>query len=313
MLLELVELVAEVKPHAVLIAGDLYDRGVPPTDAVDLLDHVLTTIVLGHGVPVVAIAGNHDSPKRVGFGSAMLRERGLHLVGELRDQPQALVLGDEHGPVHVSALPFADADGRARGLRRRHPARPGGGRSRPAWRGRWATRTTSAAWPSPTPSWPALWRRRSRSGPSAWVGPAACRPQVFAGFDYVALGHLHRPQQAGAPEICYAGSLMKYSFAEHDHHKSVSVVEIGAPGSADGDAGAAGRARVTVERVALHPPRDVRRLQGTLAELLQRGRTDPRRDDYVLAALLDTGAILDAVGRLREVYPNTLAIERPAL
>ncbi len=113
-LLELVELVAEVKPHAVLIAGDLYDRGVPPTDAVDLLDHVLTTIVLGHGVPVVAIAGNHDSPKRVGFGSAMLRERGLYLVGELRDQPQALVLGDEHGPVHVSALPFADAmDARA--------------------------------------------------------------------------------------------------------------------------------------------------------------------------------------------------------
>ncbi len=144
-------------------------------------------------------------------------------------------------------------------------------------------------------------------------GAGSVPPQVFAGFDYVALGHLHRPQQAGAPEICYAGSLMKYSFAEHDHHKSVSVVEIGAPGSADGDAGAAGRARVTVERVALHPPRDVRRLQGTLAELLQRGRTDPRRDDYVLASLLDTGAILDAVGRLREAYPNTLAIERPAL
>jgi DNA repair protein SbcD/Mre11 len=78
---QLVALVAEVKPAAVLIAGDLYDRAVPPTEAVELLDHVLTEIVVGQGVPVVAIAGNHDSAVRVGFASALLRERGLHLAG----------------------------------------------------------------------------------------------------------------------------------------------------------------------------------------------------------------------------------------
>ena len=135
---------------------------------------------------------------------------------------------------------------------------------------------------------------------------------VFDGFDYVALGHLHRPQPCGSDAVRYAGSLLKYSFAEHAHDKSVCVVDIGAPGSAAGEAGSAGRAAVAVEEVPLSPLRDVRRLEGTLAELLQRGASDPRRDDYVLASLLDDGALLDPIGRLRAVYPNTLAIERPA-
>jgi exonuclease SbcD len=106
----------------------------------------------------------------------------------------------------------------------------------------------------------------------------------------------------------YAGSLLKYSFAEAAHDKSVCVVEIGPRG---GEAGPAGRAAVSVETVALSPRRDVRRLEGTLAELLARGPADPRRDDYVLASLLDRGALLDPIGQLRAVYPNALSIERP--
>ena len=90
------------------------------------------------------------------------------------------------------------------------------------------------------------------------------------------------------------------------------VVDIGAPGSAVGEAGRAGRAAVAVEEVALSPLHDVRRLEGTLAELLERGASDPRRDDYVLASLLDDGALFDPIGRLRAAYPNALAIERPA-
>jgi exonuclease SbcD len=134
---------------------------------------------------------------------------------------------------------------------------------------------------------------------------------TFADFDYVALGHLHRPQHCGSDAVRYAGSLLKYSFAEHDHHKSVCVVDIGPRGSAPGDAGRAGRAAVAVETVALSPRRDVRRLEGTLAELLARGPSDPHNDDYVLASLLDRGALLDPIGQLRAVYPNALSIERP--
>ena len=305
-LLQLIELVADVKPHAVLVAGDLYDRGVPPTEAVDLLDHVLSAIVLGLGVPVIAIAGNHDSPKRLGFGSALLRERGLYLAGELCASPQPVVLTDDHGPVHIHPLPFADAaEARATyGDDDIHDQQAviaaGVGRALAAGRGARCVALAHAfvAGAVETPD-----SERPISVGGATQVPAA----VFDGFDYVALGHLHRPQHMGAAHVRYAGSLLKYSFAEHDHRKSVSVVEIGAPGSAP----AAGGARVDVETVTLTPPRDVRRLSGTLAELLQAGAHDPRRDDYVHAALLDRGALLDPIGRLRAAYPNTLSIERP--
>jgi exonuclease SbcD len=308
---QLVALVAEVRPSAVLVAGDIYDRAVPPTEAVELLDDVLTRIVIGHGVPVIAIAGNHDSAARLGFASALLRERGLHVIGELPRVPAPIVLTDEHGPVHIHPLPFADpAEARyaygdesihdqeavaAAGVARVLAVTPPGER-------RVAVAHAFVAGAQETPD-----SERPLSVGGSTQVPAA----VFEGFDYVALGHLHRPQRCGSDTVRYAGSLLKYSFSEHDHEKSVSVVEIGAPGSAAGAAGAEGRARVSIEPVALTPPRDVRRLEGTLAEIVTRGQADPRRDDYVLAALLDKGALLDPIGQLRAAYPNTLAIERP--
>jgi exonuclease SbcD len=307
---QLVALVAEVRPAAVLVAGDIYDRAVPPTEAVELLDQVLAEIVLGLGVPLLAIAGNHDSAARVGFASALLRERGLHIAGELTSAAAPLTLADEHGAVHVHALPFADpAEARhAYGDEHIHDqqavAVAGAARARAATPpGERAVLVAHAF---------VAGALESESERPLSVGGAGQVPaSVFDGFDYVALGHLHRPQACGRETVRYAGSLLKYAFAEHDHQKSVSVVEIGAPGSAAGKAGAAGRARVTVEPVALEPLRDVRRLEGTLADVLAAGARDPRREDYVLAALLDPGALLDPIGRLREVYPNTLAIDRP--
>lgn len=308
---QLVALVAEIRPAAVLVAGDIYDRAVPPTEAVELLDDVLTRIVVGHGVPVIAISGNHDSAARLGFASALLRARGLHMIGELPREPTPVVLADEHGPVHVHPLPFADpADARyAYGDDTIHDqeavAAAGVARvlaATPARERRVALAHAFVAGAEATPE-----SERPLSVGGSTQVPAA----VFGGFDYVALGHLHRPQRCGADTVRYAGSLMKYSFSEHGHDKSVSVVEIGPPGSAAGDAGGEGRARVAVETVSLTPPRDVRRLEGTLAEILALGRTDRRRDDYVLAALLDKGALLDPIGQLRSAYPNTLAIERP--
>jgi len=307
---QLVALVAEVRPAAVLVAGDLYDRAVPPTDAVALLDHVLTEIVVGQGVPVIAIAGNHDSAVRVGFGSALLRERGLHLAGRLDGRAAPITLRDDDGPLHVHSLPYADAaEARhayaddtihdqqavvAAGVRRALAATPE------------RERRVAVAH-----AFVAGGLESESERPLSVGGVAPVDAAAFSGFDYVALGHLHRPQRCGADTVRYAGSLLKYSFSEHDHQKSVSVVEIGPPGSAGGDAGDAGRARVTVETVALTPLRDVRRLRGTLAELLASGAADEHRDAYVAAALLDTGALLDPIGRLRSVYPNVLSIERP--
>jgi DNA repair protein SbcD/Mre11 len=307
---QLVELAREVKPAAVIVAGDLYDRAVPPTEAVDLLDHVLTQLVDRLGVSVVAIAGNHDSAARVGFASSLLGPRGLHAVGKLSQAAAPIVLRDEYGPVRVSALPFADpAEARAvygdPDLHEQQAVAAAG-----------VARALAAAEAHErhvlvAHAFVAGGLESESERPLSVGGAQQVSADTFAGFDYVALGHLHRPQPCGSDTVRYAGSLLKYSFAEQAHDKSVCVVDIGAPGSAPGAAGQAGRAAVAVETVALSPRRDVRRVEGTLAELLARGSSDPRSDDYLLASLLDRGALLDPIGQLRAVYPNVLSIERP--
>ena len=307
---QLVDLAAEVRPAAVIVAGDLYDRAVPPTEAVDLLDHVLTELVDRLGIPVIAIAGNHDSAARVGFAASLLGSRGLHAVGKLSQAGSPIVLRDEHGPVRVSALPFADpAEARAAfGDPDIHDqqAVSAAGVARALAAGEAHERRVLVAH-----AFVAGGLESESERPLSVGGAQQVSAGTFAGFDYVALGHLHRPQVCGADAVRYAGSLLKYSFAEHAHDKSVCVVDIGPRGSAAGEAGHAGRAAVGVETVALSPRRDVRRVEGTLAELLERGPSDPHRDDYVLASLLDRGALLDPIGQLRAVYPNALSIERP--
>ncbi len=305
---QLVELAADVRPAAVVVAGDLYDRAVPPTEAVELFDHVLTELVDRLGVPVVAIAGNHDSAVRVGFGAALLRGRGLHLVGDLPQAASPIILRDEHGPVRITALPFADP------AEARHEYRDDAIHDQQAVIAAGVHRALAAAAPEERHvlvghSFVAGGLESASERPLSVGGAQQVPASILAGFDYVALGHLHRPQACGAETIRYAGSLLKYSFAEHAHAKSVCIVDIGPRGSAEGEAG---RAAVRTETVAFSPRRDVRRLEGTLAELLEGAAADRRRDDYVLASLTDTGALFDPIGRLRAAYPNTLAIERPA-
>jgi exonuclease SbcD len=124
---------------------------------------------------------------------------------------------------------------------------------------------------------------------------------TFDGFDYVALGHLHRPQAVGSDRIQYAGSLLKYSFNEVDQPKSVSIVEMAADG------------RVQVKRVALGARRDVRIVRGTLAELIAAPDRDASCDDYLMAELTDTAPLLDPLARLRAVYPNMMTLQMVAI
>jgi DNA repair protein SbcD/Mre11 len=300
---QLIALVADVRPAAVLVAGDLYDRAVPSTEAVELLDHVFSEIVLGLGVPVVAIAGNHDSAERIAFGAGLYRERGLLMAGQLSSAAEPLMLRDEHGPLAVHAVPFAaPAEARYRYADesiRDHAAALEAGVARARAATPAATRSVLVAHAYVSGATTSESER-----PLSLGGAGEVPPGVFAGFDYVALGHIHRPQRAGDERVRYAGSLLKYSFSEHDQRKSVTVVEVGAR-SPDGPAA------IGLVQVELAAPHDVRRLEGTLAEIVERSRTDPRRDDYVLACLRDRGALLDPLSRLREVYPWTMKVERP--
>lgn len=297
---QILELVKDAKPDAFLVTGDVYDRALPPPDAVVLLDEFLSEMVIDLGVPVIMIAGNHDSACRLEFGSRVLAEQGLHVSGSVGSDVVRVTLFDHAGPVHFYALPYAepslvrerfscdtisDHEGAVRALTDRvrlvHP------------RGERSVLLAHA--------FVAGGRETESERPLSVGGADKVDCSCFEGFDYVALGHLHRPQSAGKPQILYAGSLLKYSFSEVDHRKTVNLVEMDATGECQ------------IERIPLTPRRDMRRIEGYLKEILNGPEPGENPEDYLMVTLLDTGAILDAVGKLREVYPNVLHIERPGL
>ena len=294
----LIEIVQDAHPDVVIVAGDIYDRAVPPQDAVSLLDDVLSRLVAKVGVPVVLIAGNHDSPERLSFGARLLANSNLHVFGPLLPECRPVVIEDHSGPVNIYAIPFAepsvvrekiggddirDQDSVLRQILQHIRAK------QPANR-----RSILVAHAAVVGGKTSDSERPLSIGGSETVDPA-----IFEGFDYVALGHLHQPQSSGEDRIQYSGSILKYSFSEVSHQKSVTIVEMDVNG------------KCNIERIALRPRRDVRRLEGTLEEILEKARSDGNQDDYIMVTLLDRQPVLNAIGRLREVYPNTLHIDRP--
>lgn len=296
---QFVALARETRPDAIVIAGDVYDRAVPPPEAVSLLDEVLSQLALDCRVPVIAIAGNHDSPERLGFGERLLARQNLHLVGQVAGEMPPVIVADKDGPVYFCPLPYAEpavvrerlaveAAGHEAALAalvaRAVAAVPAG------------ARTVAVAHAFVAGGVGSESERPLAVGALPTVSAAA-----FAGFSYAALGHLHQAQAVGGENVRYAGSLLKYSFSEAGHRKTVTVVDI------DG----AGKART--EAIALRPRRDVRCLEGYLADILAAGEKDGGAGDYVAVTLRDSGAIFDAMGKLRRVYPNVLHVERAGL
>ncbi len=295
---QFVRLADERRPDAILIAGDVYDRSVPPAEAVRLLDLVLTELVAERRIPVVLIAGNHDGPDRLAFGSDLLARAGLTVRGPVEAAVAPLLLRDAHGEVAIYPLPYAEPAVVRSALGCEAVADHHGALAAQLA----AVRTQHVAGRRSVVVAHAFVAGGSESEserPLSVGGGGAVGAALFDGFDYVALGHLHRPQRVGSDRIQYSGSLLKYSFAEADHTKSVNLVEMDADG------------QCTVERIALAPRRDLRIIEGRLADLVAAAAADARRDDYILARLSDSGAILDAMGTLRSAWPNALAIERP--
>lgn len=293
---QLVALAISEKVDAVLIAGDIYDRAVPPADAVLLLDDVLSRLVVGAGIPVIVIAGNHDSAERIGFGGRIFQKQGLTLRGPLGGFAP-VVLQDSLGTVvAVHALPYVEP-----AFARNLPGAETATDHQSAM-----THVVGMLRAQFVPgqrnlllahAFVAGGTESESERPLSVGGSGQVVPATFDGFDFVALGHLHRPQSVAVDHIQYSGSLLKYSFSEVSHVKSVSLVDIGPD------------APPVVRRVSLSPRRDARIITGTLAELLARPDPHLPRDDYLRADLTDTDPVLDPMSRLREVYPNMLEMQ----
>ena len=299
---ELVHLARDTRAEAVVIAGDIYDRAVPPVEAVELFDEVLSRLLLDEKLKVLYIAGNHDSAARLGFGSRLLAGGGVFVAGQLQADAAPIVLDDAHGKVAFSLLPYMEpatvrfAYGEAAeelagfdeatsfAVARAAALVPEGCRSVAVAHAFIAGGASSDS------------ERPLSVGGSDSVG-SAC----FAPFSYTALGHLHAPQQAGAANIRYAGSLMKYSFSEAGQRKGATIVDLAADGS------------VMIEEAALAAPHDLQVVRGTLQKILEDREGFPKSKDYTAVELMDKGPVLDAHGKLSRIYPNVLQVTRPGL
>jgi exonuclease SbcD len=284
---------------AVLVAGDVYDRAVPPLEAVQLLDRTLVAFAAA-GVPLLITSGNHDSAVRLGFGSGLSEAAGIHLRTAVGDLDRPLVLGDEHGEVAVYGIPYLlpDAVMAELGAARSHTSvltkaveriRADAGR-------RGIDRTVVAAHAFISGATACESERDIRVG---GIGDVSAK--VFEGIDYVALGHLHGRQRLRAPSgttAGYCGSPVAFSFSERHHTKSVTLVQI------DAD-------RVRTEYLDAPVTRPLRELRGRLEDLLGRADTDLAHigDCWLKVVLTDPVRPSDPLQRLREVWPHTIVLD----
>jgi len=290
---QILSIVKQETPHAVLIAGDIYDKSMPTEEAVRLLNGFLSSLQ-ELGIPVLLISGNHDSQERLGFGAQLMRASGVHVAGVYDPAAEPVTLMDEHGPVDVYLLPFV----KAVHVRQHFPEEN--------------IRSVQDAVACALRHMPLRDGRRKVLVAHQFViggsedflldalavgGTDQVDSSLFNDFDYVALGHLHNPHHVGQPHIRYCGTPLKYSFDEARFGKSVTIAELD------------GEGQVSVTALPLQPLRDMQDLTGTFEELTSPAflsRVDP--EAYTRITLTDEEDIPNAGSRLHFHYPRLLSI-----
>ena len=290
---EICSVIENESPDLVIIAGDIYDKPVPSAEAVRLFDNFLTRVsgMTGH---VFAISGNHDSAERIAFGSHIMEKSGIHLSPVYSGKIAPTVLRDEYGELCVYMLPFIkpvtvrsyfsdtsvesytdainaaieamDIDFSKRNILITHQFVTGA--------------------------------QKSDSEEISVGGSDNVDSSAFDGFDYVALGHIHGPQNVGSERIRYCGTPLKYSFSEVKQVKSVTVGEIGEKRS------------LSIKTVPLVPLRDMREIRGSFEQVISKEFSGSgNTEDYLRVVLTDEEEIPEAMGKLRTVYPNIMIVE----
>lgn len=291
---QIAEIADREKPDGVLIAGDVYDKSVPPIEAVQLFDDFLVRLA-EQSLPVFIISGNHDSAERVAFGSRLMISSGVYLSPVYDGSVKPVTLEDAYGKADIYLLPFL----KPAHVRRFFPEEV-------------IDSYTEAMRVAIDHLDLDLSRRnilvthqfvtgavRSDSEEISVGGADNVDAAVFEAFDYVTLGHLHRAQSVTRETIRYCGTPLKYSFSEADHEKSVTLVELGEKG------------QVSVETLPLVPLRDMHEIKGTYEEVTLKRfyeETD-YQESYMHITLTDEEDIPDALGKLRAIYPNIMKLD----
>ena len=289
---QIIRIIKDEHADAVLLAGDIYDKSVPSAEAVALFDEFLSRLAQLK-VQVFAISGNHDSPERLAFGSRLMEGAGIHMSPVYNGEVTPIVLSDTYGDVNFWLLPFI----KPAHVKRYYPDEG-------------IESYTDACRVAVENMGIATAKRNVLLTHQFVTGATTCESEeisvggsdnvdasVFEGFDYVALGHIHGPQNIGSNKIRYCGTPLKYSFSEANHYKSVTVVSLGVKGELE------------LHTTPLTPRHDMRIIRGSFAEVTDKAFYEgTATDDYLQVILTDEEDVPEAIGKLRVVYPNIMKL-----
>ncbi len=317
----------EEKIDGILLAGDVFDRAVPPIEAIELWDSIITRLAMDYKVPLFVVSGNHDGAERLEVGRSMLSRSGIHIWGSPHHALQPFEFESSDGKVAICPMPFSEPRriGDALGL--------SASESKPVYtdiaddtlfsyvddKEQETSELNLHNYDQMYQAWSDyLYKQlpkgmRSIAISHAFVmggevggsertlsvgGSEQVSPHVFKNFHYTALGHLHGPQRMGADHIRYSGSPLKYSFDEHGQKKSFTIIDMDTKGNVD------------ISTIPVEAKRDVVILEGYFEDLLNNKDLQTKhKDDYVQARLLDTMPIMDGMAKLRQVYHRCMTIE----
>ena len=297
MLEEIIKKVQEENIEIILISGDIYDRSIPQTDAVDMLDYFLNKLIKDLKKQVFIISGNHDSKERLGFGNKIFENDGLYISSKYEGQIKKVELQDEYGKLNIYLLPFIkpvevkkyfedeilsydetikkiiekeNIDETQRNIILTH---------------QFVTCIGEEV-------------ERTDSETISLGGIDNVDISNYDKFDYVAIGHVHRPQRIGRDTARYAGTMLKYSFSEVNHKKTIPIIDFKEKGN------------INIKLVELIPLRDMREIKGPIEELIKKENyKSTNTEDYIKAIITNEEPVYDAIGQIRKVYPNVLKLE----
>lgn len=292
-LTKIINIIDDEKLDAVIIAGDVYDKSVPSAEAVQLFDDFLCRLAQ-RKLQVFVISGNHDSAERMAFGGRLMDISGVHMSPVYNGKVEAISLDDEFGKANFFMLPFVKPANV-----RRFFEDAGIESYTDAVRVAVENMNVNADERNVIVTHQFVTGAEKCESEEISVGGSDnVDASVFDCFDYVALGHIHGPQNIGSERVRYCGTPLKYSFSEAKHNKSVTVVEMGEKGSLE------------IRTIALELKRDMREIKGTYAEItLKDNYIDTNTDDYMHITLTDEEDIPDAIGKLRVIYPNLMKLD----
>ena len=317
----------EEKIDGILLAGDVFDRAVPPIEAIELWDSIITRLAMDYKMPLFVISGNHDGAERLEVGRSMLGQSGIHIWGSPHHALRPFEFESSDGKVAICPMPFSEP--------RRISDALGFSKNESKLVDTDMTEGSLFTYVDTNEletdalnlhnydqmyqAWSDYLRNQVPKGmrsiaiSHAFVmggevggsertlsvgGSEQVSPHVFKDFHYTALGHLHGPQRMGADYIRYSGSPLKYSFDEHMQKKSFTIIDMDTKGQVD------------ISTIPVEPKRDVVILEGYFEDLLNNKELQAKhKDDYVQARLLDTMPIMDGMAKLRQVYRCCMTID----